>query len=229
SSSIYYNDWLPTYYPSSTFWYDAKPINQCDTLRENRDIYLIGADSLMSGNLQIEGQVVDSIDEQEVAGLDLLLANTEGQLIQARRTDAQGRFQFENLAAGTYVLWVDLINAQIDNGEAPVIPLDGSANYKVFLGQNRLTLAESPNSTTALGSELAFQVFPNPGNQTIQMRLSPEIESPQVQIYNSKGQLVYSGGARPNLDINTADWPQGIYWIQLQSNRHTFTQKWIKR
>ena len=57
------------------FWYNANPINQCDTSQFYRDIHLIHVDSLV-GDLVLNGYISsDASYDVPFAGLNLLLGN----------------------------------------------------------------------------------------------------------------------------------------------------------
>jgi len=139
-ASIYYNTVLPTYYNDAFFWYNATTINQCDTSKDFRDIHLIHVDS--SHGMYILDGVVNyaGFSSFPVPGLNLFLANSQGDPIQARITDENGYFKFEGLPSGTYKLFADLINSSIDNTLAPVINLHADTTVIAYLYNDSLSL-----------------------------------------------------------------------------------------
>ena len=73
-------------------------------------------------------------------------------------------------------------------------------------------------------------VYPNPGKTLITISI-PENEPGNVCIYNSMGQMVYSGRTKPKQQfaVTIADWAAGVYFLKWNSdNGATNTSKFIK-
>ncbi len=214
-ASIYHDSYLPTYYNSVFFWYNATTINQCDTSQYFRDIHLINLDSfdgvhILDGVVNFAGR-----GSTPVEGLDLLLANNNGEPIQARTTDENGYFKFEHLPSGTYQLFADLINSPIDNSHAPKIDLSGNTTLQVYLYKDSLSL-QIPTSLhqNVNKDNLAITVYPNPSSDWLTIEVKdPENKIISFELLNVNGQKLRSEKFQTNqaAQISTDDLPTGVY------------------
>ncbi len=239
SSSMYYDNYLPTYFASAGFWYDADPISQCDTSQVNRDIHLINVDSLVMGPNRFDGLVLLSGSEEPAAGLNLTLATENGDLLQTRTTNAQGYFKFENLPTATYLLFADLLNSAIDNTNAPSIALNSNVSARILLYNDSLVISELATSLQApiAKDKYSIKLFPNPSRD--QLLLEASIGNAglySAQIYNLQGQLVYTVFENVFLqkgkimeDINLDKLPKGAYYLQVQSEFGIETAALVKQ
>lgn len=71
-----------------------------------------------------------------------------------------------------------------------------------------------------------FSVYPNPANDFINIT-STNNESFSMDIFNSLGEKIYSKETTAYYQVSTANWLSGIYYINIKSDSHFFTQKII--
>jgi choice-of-anchor B domain-containing protein len=95
--------------------------------------------------------------------------------------------------------------------------------------QNGLHLLRLKTSNTrqVWSGNLALQVFPNPVNEALNIRMSGNDAADwqagwQYRVVNSTGQLMYLSGKieQESSDLNTLAWPNGIYWIEVLSENN---------
>jgi len=222
STSVYYDTYLPTYYNGVCFWYNATNINQCDTSRDFRDIHLFHVDSL--DGIHILDGVVNFAGHTNlpVPGLNLLLANSNGDPIQARTTDDDGYFKFEHLPEGTYKLFADLINSGIDNTHAPQIDLVANSTISAWLYNDSLSLQVPVNVFDRLAKEaILFNLYPNPVSDkfTIEMKY-PEDKSVRFELLDVNGHILYSGSLTTNKaeQISASYLSAGVYFIKIEND-----------
>lgn len=239
TSSFWYDSYIPTYYKSKPFWYDATPINQCDTSDQYRDIFLIHVGS-PTGEYDLDGIVSHagrSFDPVE--GLNLLIGKENGELLQARTTDEEGYFKFENLLPGTYKLYADLINSAIDNTNPPFIGLNENETVQVYLYEDSLSLQMPSTSihTNRTKNKYSINIYPNPGNKNINLSiLSEESGIFTAKIFNAYGQhhltilenIIIPEG-KFSTEFNIDEFPSGIYFIEIQNNKYRLVDKFIKQ
>lgn len=76
---------------------------------------------------------------------------------------------------------------------------------------------------------LALELFPNPANKYINMRLNENADW-KYEVCNMDGSTVLTGNVsnnfEQNIDINKL--PQGVYYIRVQLNKEVFTKKFVK-
>lgn len=85
-----------------------------------------------------------------------------------------------------------------------------------------------PTSTDEEEFSPDFTLYPNPGKDFVTIEIENN-EKFDITIYRIDGQLIYSNQAQNNgLRIETKNWIEGIYIVQLKTKSKRVTQKWIK-
>lgn len=102
-----------------------------------------------------------------------------------------------------------------------------------FYGLEDYFLAKLGAVTTDIKNNemLSFNAYPNPtsGKFIINLSENSVLES-TVEITNMIGQIIYKEKTNSSvIEINLENNPNGIYFIQITSNNHLFTQKIIKQ
>ena len=66
-----------------------------------------------------------------------------------------------------------------------------------------------------------MEVYPNPCQNELHIKVNSTENSTQYEVFNSIGQIVKSGEIEPNNStINTSEFPQGFYIISINGNEH---------
>jgi hypothetical protein len=75
-----------------------------------------------------------------------------------------------------------------------------------------------------------FILYPNPTNTAFQIQPNPALGNYlQVEIYQACGQLVERiEHPQPNIPIFIPNYPQGLYWVRLQTSKGWVQQKLMK-
>lgn len=81
-----------------------------------------------------------------------------------------------------------------------------------YIQLNELSVGIDENEFTDTGLE----VFPNPANESIHLRISKinNIDEIKFTVKNIQGELIYSGKIENEISLNTTEWAQGMYFIQ---------------
>lgn len=102
----------------------------------------------------------------------------------------------------------------------------------------RLNLADAIAEAERLydiDSELSMSVYPNPTNSALTVNyLVAEIEKHEVEIFNTRGRLIYSSQFIPNnidpyqlqINLNTS-YTQGIYFLSISNSKQTTTRSFM--
>jgi len=78
-------------------------------------------------------------------------------------------------------------------------------------------------------TKAAFQIFPNPFKEKIQIRLDKEALFTTINVLNIQGQLIYTEEViSTNSSISTASWSKGVYFVHWSNAQSYGTQKLIK-
>ena len=89
----------------------------------------------------------------------------------------------------------------------------------------------SPNEIET--ASLALEVSPNPFHSSLNIRLTNATDNPQVRLYSTNGKLIKSWQQsnykdRMSLEFDTADLPNGMYILHIQSGGKSIHKKLIK-
>lgn len=101
----------------------------------------------------------------------------------------------------------------------------GNIRSDIVLWSVSTTLSINENASV----DKAFNIFPNPATNVLNIALPFEPQNAQLSIYNQLGQIqkIYSNINSNNLSIATDNLPSGVYFIELQNNNkrtiHSFT------
>lgn len=100
---------------------------------------------------------------------------------------------------------------------------EAAVYYRVVAMQQDGQVFESPAKRVLLNQEISFNIYPNPANSEVNVRLANyhSFDAFHLRIYDSAGRMVYNqvmdGAAQPIVDVNhLAD---GAYFVQVQSGR----------
>ncbi len=134
------------------------------------------------------------------------------QWLDANQTPISQNDTVQNLAAGTYYVI-------ITNGlQTPACSVTDTVV---------ISLLSSISELTAAGINL----YPNPAHSQLYINLSKLNIKPQTAlVYNSLGTLVYSQAINGQnlVELNTANLPTGMYYLQLSGGTKPYTTKWMK-
>jgi bilirubin oxidase len=89
---------------------------------------------------------------------------------------------------------------------------------------------DTTNSTgiSNLDLENNFSIYPNPTNDYLNIN-SPDNKIFSLNVFNSLGVKIYSSQASANLKLQTSNFANGIYFIQIKSDNNIITKKIIKQ
>lgn len=108
-----------------------------------------------------------------------------------------------------------------------------------FQDGNTFSLATSDLATSAeeeLPSDLlSWKIFPNPGNTFMNLEFETRLPTQlNLTIYDFQGRKLFekdiqSYAATQDLQINTTQWPQGMYFIRLSEGPVSISRTWLKQ
>ncbi len=86
-----------------------------------------------------------------------------------------------------------------------------------------------PNATQTIGNSAAFQLFPNPANNRLQIS-SDRMEISRVEVYSIGGMLKWAQNFRAsnNFNINVSSLPSGLFIVKLVTGKGVFYSRFEK-
>lgn len=198
-----------------------------------------GIDLDAAGNVYVTGFTYGNFNMQPSTGLIINGLNDESVIL---KLDANGTLQgFTHIGTSTglqsnAIVMDAMGNAHITGNfvyTQDVNPDAGITNLtsKGFIDAFVLKTGISPFTTNSIleYNKVSFNVFPNPTNGVLNIKLEMENESPtSIEINNTLGQVVLSKNlTENNSEINVSDLMKGIYFIILKLNDKIGSQKLI--
>jgi hypothetical protein len=85
---------------------------------------------------------------------------------------------------------------------------------------------EVMTSSDVLPRDHELSIFPNPGSD----RLTLSYPSPSFTftIRDAWGQVVHEGRASQNIQISSASWPAGVYFVSVGQEKRALSEMWLK-
>jgi hypothetical protein len=230
-NSIYQDNYVPTYFGSQFYWYNAEPVY----LSASGSTYNIAL--IYGGNSGGPGQIGGTIDDDPfrveasganpVAAADVIITDISNNPQRWTVTNLNGEYIVTDLAYGTYRLFADitgLVCVPIEFTLSPDVP---AVNITLHMGEGLTGIVEP------IYAILQGEVFPNPAASIAQLNLNLKTsEKLDIQLTSVTGQNVWRetqtfGAGKQLLQIPTASVSAGIYILSLKdsSNRLLGTRK----
>jgi len=214
-----YGAYLPTYFNSFASWSTATQLNNYSFIGDTTNIIML--DTVRpTGTGCISG--VARSGSTLLANKIIILINGGNAAVGFTYTDGSGRFAFNNLAFGTYKIYGDAVPKL---NPALTLTLTGT---KPCI--SNLVFEETPTSFSARLEVLSVSNVndplsqltpsPNPAQQSISINGAEKITGgKQLSVRDISGRVIDSREFRAGevLQLNTASWPAGMYFLQLQT------------
>jgi len=99
-------------------------------------------------------------------------------------------------------------------------------NTSTFIKTATVTYSNIASSIGEYEINNAFSLYPNPANSNLQLNVSSNLLAQTITIIDTKGQMVKEIAFSSTIDIS--DLSNGIYFVQVKSEKGLSTQKFIK-
>ncbi len=222
SSHPGYGAFLPTYLRSAQSWQTATVLTNAAFISDTSSITMI--DTVRpSGPGCISGWA-RSTTGQGLWGRIIILTNGSNAAAGFTITDAQGHFEFTNLALGTYKVHGDVIpklNPALTmtlTGTRPCISSILFEESNTMFAARLMALGVASGNGSILDELLPV---PNPAQGLFRLQGSEKISGPkQVTVLDISGRIIareeYTAGS--GVALNAQLWPAGTYFIRLQTS-----------
>lgn len=233
-----YDLFLPSYHHLALLWSDASFV---DVNQPNIDVSIdmIEGDNpggpgfiggLVSEGANATGGTLVRDEGDPISGVSILLLDEFDNPVVYSETDGGGNFSFENIAFGTYKVYIDVL------AKAPVFKLvtisDENPEYdniEFEINTNNIVLTDVED----IPEINSFNVYPNPFTSFIDLEfeLSQTAEL-SIKLYNSNGVLM-SSYDHSNLNngrkkIQTNEFVPGLYFIHIQHKNGSIIRRIVK-
>jgi hypothetical protein len=238
--SIGYDGLLPTYFGDAMFWNEASYVCVPNTLSIQYDINLIpgnnpGGPGFIGGLVSEGAGLHEEIDEERgpgdpVAGATVIVTDLNDNPVAYTYTANDGTYGFNNLAWGTYKVWVEVLGLEPVYAIVTIGPDNPSAdNINFEANSMELTSIESPDNISAVS------LYPNPVNAALFLKMNSEKSGDyQISITDLSGKSIYTqsataGVGESTLMIPVQHLPSGMYLLNIRNDHQLVTRKFIRQ
>lgn len=230
--SLFYNNYLPTYYGNEMFWEDAQIIEFTNTSWD-KDIYLLPNEGLKNGEGLLEGIVSysdearETFDNTPISNVDLYLMNKHDDVYLSKYSDETGFFDFSNIPVGEYWIYPEVTGIKTkktlftlteDNLEINDIQLVIGPQSPDFIIEN------------IVQKSLISNLFPNPANDVVYVSLKEDNKlNLKFELLDLNGRVILRdnlANSNNNYSINTSELKSGFYIIKVY-NGNLFDSKML--
>lgn len=223
---------FPTYALNKVQWEQANPVHLNQNIFD-ANVRLLAKPNIGTGPGSISGIVVVVPNPQASIGkpmmdVNLLLFNNHQQLLDFRKSGKDGRFSFDKLPLGTYVVIPDYpghfytTDTAVLNISNPI-----KSNILLKIWQNNLGTGISDPIRPP-----RISIYPNPASDLLILETERPSETRRViEIYNTSGQMIKTGileRSAYSLIIDISGFPDGMYFIRMLQNNEIQSLKFIK-
>ena len=169
--------------------------------------------------------------DDPIAGVQIDLTTSSGHAVAYTYTDANGRYQFNNLPYGTHILFADELNKR----PSPVTITLSAAQP----ADSSVDLSINSNSAVATGiydiNNVSLNaVFPDPVISSCTLNVSSHFQTAAIlKVIDALGRtqlqkpaILQSGNN--SLDLNLDELASGVYQLVLQTQNNSITYKIVK-
>ncbi len=230
--SAYWNNYVPTYHLDAIHWTNAWPIFAFYG-PWSHDVLMQEVVFMQNGPGDISGVVSEEATRGLLEGVEILILNTDNEPLGYFKTQADGSFDFGDLAYGTYIVHTEIAGIETIPVEITLSEESASAEISIVVknGQAVLGLSEQ----RSIYFDEVGNVYPNPvlNESRVEIKVL-QAASLAVSISNAYGQLQSSqfvdlSSGQQQLSLPTETLPQGLYLLQIKADDGiVLTKKFLK-
>ena len=222
-TSLYYSNYVPTYFGSQYYWELAEPIELNINTISNAgyNIALIystnpGGPGTVDGGIDDGPFKISADAANPIANATVVVTNLSNVPQRWTKTDASGNFSLGNLAYGTYRLMADVAGMQCVPIEFTLSPETPTVDITLMMGTELTGIADYTQA------EINGEIFPNPSSDIAQLKLNLQ-ESKQLsftlttitgQTVWSQNQTITPGAQTITIPVNELS--GGVYLLSLR-------------
>jgi PKD repeat protein len=238
TNSINYSDYVPTYYEKHEKWKQADSIVIVSSDQTGKDIKMKKGHN-SGGNGFISGTVYKGAGKNgdPVPGLEVLLYDMDGNIIDYTYSDINGHYQFQYLPYDKYEVWPEVaglttvpgfrtLNDSNSSVQADIVITPTQAIVKNANDDIKQSLIDADNAS----------IYPNPVYNNMYVKLhSSAMQQARIMVYDMTGKVAYNQTEMlqpgdQTISIDTKTLPSGLYMMQVQMGHdsHVLQTKFIK-
>lgn len=152
------------------------------------------------------------------------------ELIAILHTDASGNYSFGNLAAGQYMLTVELDGFTMEEGAVVTASEDGTVSNVNFVADTETGAIIGSETGLNDVDMVKLQIYPNPVKDKLHIDLNGAFSSFRITISDVSGQMMYASDHKNEqlLTVDVSEFKSGIYLVTLIGDNKSAVMKVMK-
>jgi PKD repeat protein len=223
TNSINYSDYVPTYYEKHEKWKQADSIAISSSDQTGKDINMKKGHN-KGGNGFIAGKVSKGAGKtgDPVPGLEILLYDKDGNIVDYTYSDASGQYQFQYLPFGEYQVWPEVIGLTTFPGYRYLNDSTPEQIANIEVTPTEAIVMTPTGIKQLLNGDDNASIYPNPVYNNMYVKLhSGVMQQARILVYDMTGKVAYNQtemlqAGDQTISIDTRTLPSGLYMMQVQ-------------
>lgn len=234
-----YDNYLPTYFVDVLYWDEATTVTVPGSVNALYNIDMVSGTNpgglgfigglIIDGANLTSGQVEVRGDGDPLENVSVLLLTENDLPITHTVSNAQGEFEFSNLAWGTYKLVVEVLGKEQGIKFITIGPDNQTGFVNFEVNETYVTRIEDVLNGASL------KVFPNPVDENVNIQIEiRQNTNLNISVNNLLGKTIFMENKDLNegiqtMNINLRNLPAGIYFLNLSDGQEIISHKIMKR
>ncbi len=238
-----YTSLLPTYHINHLFWHEATEISIPYVGAASFDIQLVPGNN-PGGPGFIGGYVTEGANKPDntitdtkspgdpMPNVSVLLLDSNDNPITHTVTNAEGRYEIDDLPYGTYKVYVEITGKDQGMQQVTLSPTTPEVDNIDFNVNSTYTTT----SITEINEVKFIQLFPNPVTENEVLSVALEMttfEELTLEIVSVNGNSLFATQENVSLGVNIiqldmTNLASGVYFLNVKSSKGVMTRKFIR-
>lgn len=232
-SSVFYGDFLPTYFGDVLHWEDATAIN-LSAGTDDADIHLVPVILGPTGPGSVSGRIDTGSDNISAANIPIILhdpVTSVSPVVMMTYSSSDGSFLFSGLPYGNYELFAEIPGKSIS--PRPIILNESqptAQGIEMVILQNEIIFLGIMESAIF---EVMPVIYPSPVSHKLSIRLDLTRPSPvHITIQDLAGKMINSQtrmiDRKETVLLDLGNLSMGVYFLKIEAGHEVFTTKILK-
>ncbi len=240
-NSLDYEDFMPTYFDEVLWWNEATTLSVAANTTNSVLIQMVEGDNpggpgfiggLVSEGANLTGGADHRGDGDPLENVTMLLLDVNDNPVSHTVTNANGEYKFDNLAWGTYKVYIEIPGIEHVMYQVTIGPENPSVENLDFIVDED---SAATVSIKDLLNENSIEIFPNPANDRVNLQLVAKERAEVIfSMMSVDGQTIFAETVElyPGVYTHSFDMeylPSGLYFINIIDGKESISRKVIKK
>lgn len=235
TNSAHYSNYIPAYHSSSVTWSNATQVMAWPAIAQVIAPIELPAGVNPGGPGFIGGLVSQGANKRsgkELENVLVMLFDQNNNPLMYTYSDNEGKFEFSNLALGTYVVYTEVSGIPTNSLAVDLTAAKPEENrVRVEINSSYVeTFIGFATNVNQLSSNTAIKLYPNPVNNELNIVFTPTESNTKAHIIDVSGKTLISTTLNNNgvNTLNTESLSPGMYLLRIESSAKSENFKFVK-